>query len=138
MLFLKIMKLIDKSEYTNRDWIAQTHIILDKLKQDAIINIEDCLYTSASEIKDRDNLLKLMGAIKYTTEKLSNINWASPKHTKSIVKNMENLSKYNDSCLWEFEKDNNLTYQYGKGWKYNNEKISNHLRDEIIIANYKG
>ncbi len=30
-------KLIDKSEYTNRDWIAQTDIILDKLKQDAII-----------------------------------------------------------------------------------------------------
>ncbi|UZQ30642.1 MAG: hypothetical protein OHM56_03680 [Spiroplasma phoeniceum] len=60
-------KLIDKSEYTNRDWIAQTDIILDKLKQDAIINIEDCLYTSASASKDRDDLLKLIGAIKYKT-----------------------------------------------------------------------
>ncbi len=103
-----------------------------------LLSIEDCLCTSASASKDRDNLLKLMGAIKYKTEKLSNINWVSPKHTKSVVKNMENLSKYNDSCLWEFEKDNNLTYEYGKGWKYNNDKISNHLRDAIIIANYDG
>ncbi|WP_253301118.1 hypothetical protein [Spiroplasma endosymbiont of Phyllotreta cruciferae] len=78
-----------------------------------------------------------MGAIKYKTEKLSNINWVSPKYTKSVVKNIENLSKYNDSCMWEYEKDNNLTYQYGKGWKYNNKKISNHLRDAIIIANYE-
>ncbi|WP_338966178.1 MULTISPECIES: hypothetical protein [unclassified Spiroplasma] len=50
---------------------------------------------------------------------------------------MENLSKYNDSCIWKFDKDTNLTYQYGKGWKYNNDKISNHLRDAIIIANYE-
>ncbi|MBW3057825.1 hypothetical protein D6D54_08285 [Spiroplasma poulsonii] len=130
-------KLIDKSEYTNCDWIAQTDIILDKLKQDAIINIEDCLYTSASASKDRDDLLKLIGAIKYKTEKLLNINWVSPRHTKSVVKNMENLSKYNDSSVWKYEKDTNLTYEYGKGWKYKNEKISNHLRDAIIIANYE-
>ncbi|WFG97544.1 hypothetical protein M1770_05665 [Spiroplasma citri] len=64
-------------------------------------------------------------------------NWVSPKYTKSVVKNMENLSKYNNSCLWKYDKDPNLTYQYGKGWKYNNEKISNHLRDAIIIANYE-
>ncbi len=66
------------------------------------------------------------------------INWVSPKHTKSVVKNMENLSKYNNNCIQEFSKDENLTYEYGKDWKYNNEKISNHLRDAIIIANYKG
>ncbi len=131
-------KLIDKSEYTNRDWIAQADIILDKLKQDAILNIEDCLYTSANGSKDRDDLLKIIGVIKYDTQELNNINWVSPKYTKSVVKNIENLSKYNDSCLWEFDKDTNLTYQYGKGWKYNNDKISNHLRDAIIIANYKG
>ncbi|UZQ30991.1 MAG: hypothetical protein OHM56_05720 [Spiroplasma phoeniceum] len=131
-------KLIDKSEYKNRDWIAQTDIILDNLKQDAIINIEDCLYTSTSASKDRDDLLKLIGAIKYKTEKLLNINWVSPRHNKSVVKNMENLSKYNDSCILKYDKDNNLIYQYGKGWKYNNEKISNHLRDAVIIANYNG
>lgn len=130
-------KLIDKSEYTNRDWIAQTDIILDELRQDVIINIEDCLYTSANASKDRDDLLKLIGAIKYKTEKLLNINWVSPKNTKSVVKNIENLSKYNNSCIWKFEKDDNLTYQYGKGWFYNNKKISNHLRDAIIIANYE-
>ncbi|WP_338992527.1 hypothetical protein [Spiroplasma endosymbiont of Seladonia tumulorum] len=51
---------------------------------------------------------------------------------------MENLSKHNDGCIQEFSKDENLTYEYGKGWFYNNEKISNHLRDAIIIAHYKG
>ncbi|UZQ29136.1 MAG: hypothetical protein OHM56_07850 [Spiroplasma phoeniceum] len=131
-------KLIDKSEYTNHDWIAQTDIILDKLKQDAIINIEDCLYTNANGSNDRDDLLKIIGVIKYDTHELNNVNWVSPKHTKSVVKNIENLSKYNDSCIWKYDKDNNLTYQYGKGWFYNNQKISNHLRDAIIIANYKG
>ncbi|WP_342256235.1 hypothetical protein [Spiroplasma endosymbiont of Poecilobothrus nobilitatus] len=130
-------KLIDKYEYKNNNWITQTDIILDALRLDAIINIEDCLYTAANASKDRDDLLKVIGAVKYNTKKVSNINWVSPKHTKSVVKNIENLSKYNDSCLWEFEKDVNLTYQYGKGWKYNNEKISNHLRDAIIIANYE-
>lgn len=131
-------KSIDKSEYTNRDWIAQADIILDVLRPDAIINIEDCLYTSANASKDRDNLLKVIGVVKYNTKKVSNINWVSPKHTKSVVKNMENLSKYNDGCIQEFSKDKNLTYEYGKGWKYNNEKISNHVRDAIIIAHYKG
>ncbi len=120
-------KLIDKSECTNRYLIAQADIILDKLKQDAIINIEDCLYTSASASKDRDYLLKIIGSIKYKTEKLLNINWVSPHHNKFVVKNMENLSKYNDSFILEFEKNINLTYQYGNGWKYNNQKISNHL-----------
>lgn len=131
-------KLIDKSEYKNNNWITQTDIILDALKLDAIINIEDCLYTTANASKDRDDLLKVIGTVKYNTKKISNINWVSPKHTKSVVKNIENLSKYNDGCLWEFDKDVNLTYQYSKGWKYNNEKISNHLRDAIIIANYEG
>ncbi|WP_338954396.1 hypothetical protein [Spiroplasma endosymbiont of Polydrusus cervinus] len=132
-------KLIDKMEYIHYDRIKQTDNILYKLIQDAIINIEDCLYTSANPSKDRDDLLKVIGTVKYNTEKVRNIiNWVSPKHTKSIVKNMENLSKYNDSCIWKFDKDNNLTYQYGKGWFYNNEKISHHLRDAIIIANYKG
>ncbi|WP_348735105.1 hypothetical protein [Spiroplasma endosymbiont of Ammophila pubescens] len=135
--FFEDNKLIDKYEYTNRDWIVQTNIILDELRAEAIINIEDCLYTSANASKDRDDLLKLIGAIKYKTEKLLNINWVSPRHTKSVLKNMENLSKYNDSCIWKFEKDANLIYQYGKGWKYNNENISNHLRDAIIIANYE-
>ncbi|WP_348736447.1 hypothetical protein [Spiroplasma endosymbiont of Ammophila pubescens] len=135
--FFEDNKLIDKYEYTNRDWIVQTNIILDELRAEAIINIEDCLYTSSNASKDRDDLLKLIGAIKYKTEKLLNINWVSPRHTKSVLKNMENLSKYNDSCIWKFEKDANLTYQYGKGWKYNNENKSNHLRDAIIIANYE-
>ncbi|WP_425378484.1 hypothetical protein [Spiroplasma endosymbiont of Polydrusus pterygomalis] len=130
-------KLIDKSEYTHYDLITQPDIILDVLRPDAIINIEDCLYTSANASKDRDDLLKVIGTVKYNTKKVHNINWVSPKHTKSIVKNMENLSKYNDSCIWKFDKDSNLIYQYGKGWKYNNEKISNHLRDAIIIANYE-
>lgn len=130
-------KLIDKSEYKNNNWITQTDIILDALRLDAIINIEDCLYTTANASKDRDDLLKVIGAVKYNTKKVSNINWVSPKHTKSVVKNMGNLSKYNDGCLWKFDKDINLTYEYGKGWKYNNEKISNHLRDAIIIANYQ-
>ncbi|WP_348735461.1 hypothetical protein [Spiroplasma endosymbiont of Ammophila pubescens] len=95
--------------------------------------------------KDRDSLLKLIGTIKFNTYNYlldENFNkktkWIAPIFTKSVVKNMENLSKYNDGCIWEYEKDNNLTYQYGKGWKYNNEKISNHLRDAIIIANYDG
>ncbi|WP_338988888.1 hypothetical protein [Spiroplasma endosymbiont of Seladonia tumulorum] len=131
-------KLINKSEYKNNNWITQTNIILDVLRPDAIINIEDCLYTSANASKDRDNLLKVIGAVKYNTKKVSNINWTSPKYTKLIVKNIENLSKYNDNCLWSFDKDVNLTYKYGKGWFYNNEKISNHLRDAIIIANYEG
>ncbi len=75
-------KLIDKSEYTNLDWIAQTDIILDKLKQDAIINIEDCLYTYANASKHRDDLLKVIWAVKYNTKKVSNIKWVSPKHNK--------------------------------------------------------
>ncbi|WP_348735751.1 hypothetical protein [Spiroplasma endosymbiont of Ammophila pubescens] len=62
-------------------------------------------------------------------------NWVSPRHTKSIVKNIENESNYcGNKIYWRI--DSNLTYQYGKGWEYNNDKISNHLRDAIIIANY--
>ncbi|ALA97932.1 hypothetical protein SKUN_001046 [Spiroplasma kunkelii CR2-3x] len=49
---------------------------------------------------------------------------------------MENLSKYQQITA-VYEKDNLLTYEYRKGWFYNNEKISNHLRDAIIIANYE-
>ncbi len=128
-------KLIEKLEFTNKNWKEQYEFINDKLfDYEEKINIEDCLYTSANASKDRDDLLRLLGALsvyKYF------INWVSPKNTKSVVKNMENLSKYNDSCIWKFDKDTNLTYQYGKGWFYNNEKISNHLRDAIIIANYE-
>ncbi len=128
-------KLIEKLEFTNKNWKEQYQFINDKLfDYEEKINIEDCLYTSANASKDRDDLLRLLGALsvyKYF------INWVSPKNTKSVVKNMENLSKYNDSCIWKFDKDTNLTYQYGKGWKYNNDKISNHLRDAIIIANYE-
>ncbi|WP_253301782.1 hypothetical protein [Spiroplasma endosymbiont of Phyllotreta cruciferae] len=130
-------KLTEKQEFTNKDWIYQANFILCILNENEIINIEDCLYTNANGSKDCDDLLKIIGVIKYDTHELNNVNWVSPKHTKSIVKNMENLSKYNDSCLWKFDKDINLTYQYGKGWKYNNKKISNHLRDAIIIANYE-
>ncbi len=129
-------KLIEKLEFTNKNWKEQYEFINDKLfDYEEKINIEDCLYTSANASKDRDDLLRLLGALsvyKYF------INWVSPKNTKSVVKNIENLSKYNDSCLWKFDKDINLTYEYGKGWKYNNDKISNHLRDAIIIANYEG
>lgn len=131
-------KLIEKQEFTNKDWIYQANFILCILNENEIINIEDCLYTNANGSKDRDDLLKIIGVIKYDTHELNNVNWVSPRYTKSVVKNMENLSKYNNSCLWEFDKDTNLTYQYGKGWFYNNQKISNHLRDAIIIANYKG
>ncbi|WP_338963557.1 hypothetical protein [Spiroplasma endosymbiont of Sarcophaga carnaria] len=128
-------KLIEKLEFTNKNWKEQYEFINDKLfDYEEKINIEDCLYTSANASKDRDDLLRLLGAIENTWV---SYNWVSPKHTKSVVKNMENLSKYNDSCIWKFDKDTNLTYQYGKGWKYNNDKISNHLRDAIIIANYE-
>ncbi|MFX4057069.1 MAG: hypothetical protein EHV01_001885 [Spiroplasma sp. hy2] len=126
-------KLIDKQEFINKDWKEQYKFINDKLfDYEEKINIEDCLFTNANGSKDRDDLLRLLGALGNV---YSFLNWVSPKYTKSVVKNIENLSKYNDNCIWEFEKDINLTYQYGKGWFYNNEKISNHLRDAIIIAN---
>ncbi|PQP78494.1 hypothetical protein C6B38_05640 [Spiroplasma sp. ChiS] len=99
-----------------------------------IWNIENCLYTNANASKDRDDLLRLLWSCTISYQFL---NWVSSKYTKSVVKNMENLSKYNNSCLWKYDKDTNLTYQYGKGWFYNNEKISNHFRDAIIIANYE-
>ncbi|AXF95173.1 hypothetical protein [Spiroplasma phoeniceum] len=110
-------------------------IIWEYQRSGEIINIEDCLPTSANGSKDRDDLLRLLGVLQ--KQFWGDINWVSPKYTKSVVKNIKNLSKYNDSCLWKFEKDTNLTYQYGKGWKYNNQKISNYLRDAIIIANYE-
>ncbi len=137
-------KLIDDYEFINKDWIKQIDFIRDILcdiwkYNNYILNIEDCLYTSANARKDRDDLLRLLGVIEDINQRLRLlINWVSPKHTKSVVKNMENFSKYNNNCIQEFSKDENLTYEYGKGWKYNNEKISNHLRDAIIIANYKG
>ncbi len=78
--------------------------------------IEDCLYTSANASKDRDYLLWLLGVIEDINQRLRLlINWVSPKHTKSVVKNMENLSKYNNNCIQEFSKDENLTYEYSKG-----------------------
>ncbi|MFJ1522390.1 hypothetical protein [Spiroplasma sp. ald] len=128
-------KLIDKQEFINKNWKEQYEFINDKLfDYEEKINIEDCLYTSANASKDRDDLLRLLGALsvyKYF------INWVSPKNTKSVVKNMENLSKYLKITAI-YGEDNLLTYEYGKGWFYNNEKISNHLRDAIIIANYEG
>ncbi len=140
--------LLDKQEFKNKDWKNHSKFIINYLKNEKpfeeilsnnhkleySIFIENYLYTKASGSKDRDNLLRLLGSL----ETQGYIATISPKHTKSVVKNMENLSKYNDSCLWEFDKDSNLIYQYGKGWKYNNEKISNHLRDAIIIVNYEG
>lgn len=140
--------LIQQQEFTNKLWTKQFYFIKDILCKScsfiSIVNIENCLYTSANASKDRDDLLRLLGAIETIEIEKKNYsiiywlsNWVSPKHTKSVVKNIENLSKHNDSCLWKYDKDTNLTYQYGKGWKYNNEKISNHLRDAIIIANYE-
>jgi len=139
-------KLIEKYEFTNKLWIKQVDFIRDILCKHCnsicIVNIENCLFISANGSKDRDNLLRLLGVIEDLGERLrlfvkSVFNWVSPKYTKSVVKNIENLSKYNNGCIQEFIKDINLTYEYGKGWKYNNEKISNHLRDAIIIANYE-
>ncbi|WP_338988706.1 hypothetical protein [Spiroplasma endosymbiont of Seladonia tumulorum] len=134
-------KLKEKLEFTNYLWIKQVDFIKDILFKHCnsvcLVNIENCLYTNANGSKDRDDLLKIIGVIKYDTHELNNVNWISPRYTKSVVKNMENLSKYNDSYLWKFDKDTNLTYQYGKGWFYNNDKISNHLRDAIIIAHYE-
>ncbi|AXF96445.1 hypothetical protein [Spiroplasma phoeniceum] len=142
-------KLVKQHEFKNKDWKEHFEFIdgfiLEYLYSDYYVknkgkilsdirNIEDCLYTNANGSKDRDDLLRLLGAIENT---LFTFNFISPKYTKSVVKNMENLSKYNNSCLWKYDKDPNLTYQYGKGWFYNNEKISNHLRDAIIIANYE-
>lgn len=142
-------KVIRKIEIIYNNWLKQLEFIIDsfsefifRYKNSYEINIENCLPTNANGSKDRDDLLRLLGALEIKLNEINklkiNINWVSPKHTKSVVKNMENLSKYNNSCIWEYEKDNNLTYQYGKGWFYNNQKISNHLRDAIIIANYKG
>lgn len=139
--------LLDKQEFTNKNWKEHCKFIINYLKNEKpfgkilsnnhklkyLIFIENCLYTNARGSKDRDDLLKLLGSLEIE----GYIATISPKHTKWVVKNIENLSKYNDSCIWEYEKDNNLTYQYGKGWKYNNQKISNHLRDAIIIANYE-
>jgi len=132
--------LIKQHEFTDKFWINHSNEIITFIKKlhkydEYILNIENCLYTNANGSKDKDDLLRLLGSIE--KEYYNIINWVSPKYTKSVVKNIENLSKYNDGCIWEFDKDINLTYQYGKGWKYNNEKISNHLRDAIIIANYE-
>lgn len=144
-------KIVHKKEFFNKDWIEHYQFI-DEYKEEfnacyvnengipisQIWNIENCYFTTANGSKDRDDLLRLLGAVEIESIWFSGkFNWVSPRHTKSVVKNIENYSKYNDSCIWKYEKDTNLTYQYGKGWKYNNEKISNHLRDAIIIANYE-
>ncbi len=139
-------KLIILDEIKQKCWKTHLDQIIECIKGIFIkyennnynIFIENCLYTNANGSKDRDDLLRLLGALEQKLNELQiKFNWVSPRHTKSVVKNMENLSKYNDSCLWKFDKDINLIYQYGKGWFYNNEKISNHLRDAIIIANYE-
>lgn len=138
-------KLIEKNEFIDKWWLNHKDFILTIILKYTgfILNIENCLFTSANGSKDRDDLLRLLGVIEDNRERLilftkSEFNWISPRHTKSVVKNMENLSKYNDGCIQEFSKDNNLTYEYGKGWFYNNEKISYHIRDAIIIAHYEG
>ncbi|WP_424525569.1 hypothetical protein [Spiroplasma endosymbiont of Glossina fuscipes fuscipes] len=125
-----IDNLINKYYYADDEY---GYLIKDSWK--LILKIENCLYTSANASKDRDDLLRLLGAIEKQFEDY--ITLVSPRHTKSFVKNMENLSKYNDGFIQDFSKDENLTYQYGQGWKYNNEKISHHIRDAIIIAHYE-
>ncbi|QIA69872.1 hypothetical protein GL981_12800 (plasmid) [Spiroplasma citri] len=129
-------KLIRKEEYYRKDWKCHVNCIIEIIweYQDEIINIENCLYTNANASKDRDDLLRLLGAIEKWYFDI--INWVSPRHTKSVVKNMENLSKYRKITAI-YGEDNLLTYEHHKGWFYNNEKISNHLRDAIIIANYE-
>lgn len=140
-------KLVDKTEIISREWTIHVLKILEYIKeqQECKIYIEDCLPIQLPSTKDRDSLLKLIGAIKFNTYNYlldENFNkktkWIAPIFTKSVVKNIEKLSKYNNNCIQEFSKDENLTYEYGKGWKYNNEKISSHIRDAIIIANYEG
>ncbi|WP_338989383.1 hypothetical protein [Spiroplasma endosymbiont of Seladonia tumulorum] len=139
--------LLDKQEFINKYWKKHSKFIINYLKNEKpfwkilsnnhkleyLVFIENCLYTNANGSKDRDDLLKLLGSLE-TQGYIANV---SPRHTKSVVKNIENESKYyGNKIYWGI--DSNLTYQYGKGWKYNNDKISNHLRDAIIIANYKG
>ncbi|ALA97348.1 hypothetical protein SKUN_00445 [Spiroplasma kunkelii CR2-3x] len=133
-------KLIIKELYDNKDWKCHANyiieIIWEYLYQNEIINIENCLYTNNNGSKDRDDLLRLLGVVE--KQFWYNINWVSPRHTKSVVKNIENLSKYNDSCKWKYEKYTNLTYN--NMVKVENiimRKISHHLRDAIIIANYE-
>ncbi|MFJ1522747.1 hypothetical protein [Spiroplasma sp. ald] len=117
--------VIQKIEFKTKEWLLHVKEILDNIIPTAeIINIEDCLYTSTNASKDLDDLLKLIGTVKYNTKKVSNINWVSPRHTKSVVKNIENLSKYNNGCIQEFSKNDYLTYEYGKGWKYNNRLLA--------------
>ncbi|ALA96958.1 hypothetical protein SKUN_0033 [Spiroplasma kunkelii CR2-3x] len=112
-------KLIKKYEFTNKYWKEHYKFINNKIKETMIfINVEDCLYTNANGSKDRDDLLRLLGSLCV----LYSINWwVSPRYTKSVVKNMENLSKYQQITAI-YEKDNLLTYEYRKGWFYNNEK----------------
>ncbi|AXF95465.1 hypothetical protein SDAV_00471 [Spiroplasma phoeniceum P40] len=140
-------KLVDKTEIISKEWTIHVLKILEYIgeQQECKIYIENCLPTNANGSKDRDDLLRVLGAIEIENKfnLIGGLSFSfcpyfiSPKYTKSVVKNMENLSKYNYSCLWKYDKDTNLTYQYGKGWFYNNEKISNHFRDAIIIANYE-
>nr|CAK99294.1 hypothetical protein SPICI10_015 [Spiroplasma citri] len=142
------IRKINLIEIKHNNWLKQLDCIIDfidsfyefRYKNSYEINIENCLPTNANGSKDRDDLLRLLGALEIKLNEWQiEFNWVSPRHTKSVVKNIENLSKYNDSCLWKYDKDTDLTYQYGKGWFYNNEirKISNHVRDAIIIANYE-
>ncbi|ALA96981.1 hypothetical protein SKUN_0056 [Spiroplasma kunkelii CR2-3x] len=135
-------KVIRKIEIIYNNWLKQLKFIIDvfsefRYKNSYEISIENCLPTNANGSKDRDDLLRLVGALEIKLNDLQlEINWVSPRHTKSVVKNMENLSKY-QKITAVYEKDNSLTYEYSKSWFYNNEKISNHLRDAIIIANYE-
>jgi len=155
-------KLIEKLEFTNKDWKAHFKFIINYLKNEKpfgkilsnnhkleyLIFIENCLYTNANGSKDRDDLLRFLGALeKEFTEWEIDVNWVAPRHTKSVVKKIELKSLFlkenphlNDNfgdIKIGWEKDAKLCYEWGKGWKYNNEKISNHLRDAIIIANYE-
>lgn len=146
-------ELIYINEYSNKFWINHTNEIIKAINklytyEDITLNIENCYFTSAGGSKDRDDLLRLLGSIE--KEFYDIINWVTPKYTKTASKNMEFESKYEIEYFKKIGKENKklgglieymkeplLTYQRGTGWKYNNEKISNHLRDAIIIANYE-
>ena len=132
-------KLIEQFEFINKFWINHANKIIWKINENykhtwTLVMIENCLPTNVNASKDRDDLLRLLGAVE--RERYDIINWVSPKYTKSVVKNMENQSKYNENIKIVWNIDENLSYEYKKGWKYNNEKISNHIRDAIIIAHW--
>ncbi len=84
-------KLKFKNDYTNKFWINHSNEIINFIKNNykydkSILNIENCLPTNVAGSKDKDDLLRLLGSI--GKEYYDIVNWISPKHTKSVVKNM--------------------------------------------------